>query len=91
MENTFDSMPQRLAEIERKLSELHALMAKQAGQEEDRKFTITELCEYLPEHPAKQTVYGWVWDRKIPYEKHGRNLYFQKSAIDQWLNNGRQK
>jgi hypothetical protein len=28
--------------------------------------------------------------RKIPYEKHGKRLYFRKSIIDEWLNKGRQ-
>jgi hypothetical protein len=41
-------------------------------------------------HPANQTVYGWVNDRKVPHEKHGKRLYFRKSTIDTWLSNGRQ-
>lgn len=49
-----------------------------------------QLSDYLPEHPARQTIYGWVNNRKVPFEKHGRSLLFRKSLIDEWLNNGRQ-
>jgi len=52
--------------------------------------TLEQLVDYLPEHPANQTVYGWVNDRKVPYEKHGKRLYFRKTTIDTWLSNGRQ-
>lgn len=57
---------------------------------EDPLLSIEQLIEYLPEKPARQTAYGWVNDRKVPFEKFGKRLYFRKSAIDQWLNNGRQ-
>lgn len=53
---------------------------------EDKRFNITELCEYLPMKPKKQTVYGWVSAKppKIPYHKKGE-LYFIQSEIDAWL------
>ena len=46
---------------------------------------IDDLCEYLPDKPAKQTVYGWVCKKKIPYHKKGKKLQFLKSEIDRWL------
>jgi hypothetical protein len=52
---------------------------------------VDALINYLPEHPAKQTIYQWVWLRSIPFEKHGKKLYFRKSTIDRWVANGRQK
>lgn len=58
--------------------------------QEDPLLTMEQLIDYLPEHPARQTVYGWVNFRLIPYQKHGKRLYFRKSAIDRWLSNGRQ-
>ena len=56
----------------------------------NRFLTIDELIEFLPEHPAKQTIYGLVSNRKIPYEKHGKKLYFREFKIQEWLDNGRQ-
>ena len=46
--------------------------------------TVPELCDYLPEHPAKPTVYGWVYDKLIPYYKRSKKLLFRKDEIDVW-------
>lgn len=54
---------------------------------------IEELRKYLPSHPAKQTVYGWVNQKKIPYYKgkNGKQLSFLKSEIDEWMKDGSHK
>lgn len=85
---TFETMPTRLAELTQKVDTLISLQSERKV-ETDKLMTIQELQDYLPEKPARQTVYQWVNFRKVPYEKHGKCLYFRKSAIDQWLNNGR--
>jgi len=54
----------------------------------DEWFNIGELCKYLPDKPAKNTVYGWVSKRLIPYHKKGKSLSFLKSEIDGWLKDG---
>ncbi|OJU28609.1 MAG: hypothetical protein BGN92_09770 [Sphingobacteriales bacterium 41-5] len=48
----------------------------------DRWMNLTELCEYLPNRPAKQTIYQ---DETIPRHKRGKHLYFLKSEIDEYL------
>lgn len=75
---TFDNMPQALSEILNRLGNLEKMMSSQVTSEnssvvEDKRFNITELCEYLPMKPKKQTVYGWVSAKppKIPYHKKG--------------------
>lgn len=47
--------------------------------------TVDELAKYL--NTARQTVYGWVHQKKIPYHKHptGRKTYFLQTEIDEWL------
>jgi hypothetical protein len=88
---TFENLPQAIQELHFKIDRIDRLLTKSNQQpDEDKLFDLTGLIEYLPEKPAKQTVYGWVNERFIPYEKHGKRLYFRKSAIDQWLSNGRQ-
>ena len=52
---------------------------------------IDELRLYLPTHPAKQTIYGWVNNNVIPYYKNSKKLTFKKSEIDEWLHHGRRK
>ena len=85
---TFDSIPVMVAEMNKKIDLLIADRAYQV-EDEDYLMHVEGLRDYLPENPARQTVYGWVNDRKIPYEKYGKRLYFRKSHIDKWIANGR--
>ncbi|MFH1367934.1 MAG: helix-turn-helix domain-containing protein [Elusimicrobiota bacterium] len=50
---------------------------------EKRLLNITEASEYLG--IKKNTLYGWVCYRKIPYVKIGRLLKFDKHDIDKWI------
>lgn len=86
---TLEEIPASIVELHRKVDLL--LMQSQSKQEseQDRYLNIMELIDYLPENPARQTIYGWVNLRCVPYEKHGKRLYFRKSDIDSWLANGR--
>lgn len=87
---TFDNLPKAIAELNRKIDMiLSGSLKPQRKENEERLMSIEQLIEYLIDHPARQTVYGWVNYRLIPYEKHGKRLYFKKSAIDLWLSNGR--
>ena len=52
---------------------------------EDIWLDIDQLCDYLPWKPAKQTVYTWVSERKIPFKKPNKNLVFSKKEIDLWI------
>ena len=87
---TFDELPEMVAMINRKLDWIIEQLSNPPEPEKDKLLTVSQLKEYLPENPARQTIYGWVNDRKIPYEKHGHRLYFWRSKIDEWLRNGRQ-
>ena len=62
-----------------------------AQQQQEQWFNLDELCEYLPDKPVKETVYGWVHKRTIPFNKRGKKLYFLKTEIDVWLKAGRKK
>ena len=54
-------------------------------------FNVDELCNYLPDRPKKQTIYGKVSSNEIPHYKDAKKLRFLKSEIDQWLMKGRKK
>ena len=63
---------------------------------ETRKFDITsmdvaEAQNYIPGHPAVQTIYGWTSNGQIPYHKIGKRIYFIKSELDEWLSHGQHK
>lgn len=54
-------------------------------QPEPEYFTIDQLREYLPQKPAKQTVYQWVHFKQIPYHKRGKSVLFRRIEIDEWI------
>lgn len=89
MNNPFEEINARLSNIESLILDIKHKKDEDKHSDSDKLLTIKELLEILPERPAKQTVYGWVCSRKIPFEKYGSKLYFKKSIIEVWLNNGR--
>jgi excisionase family DNA binding protein len=50
---------------------------------------IQEVAEML--NLAVPSIYGLVHRRQIPYIKRGKKLIFEKSQVEEWLKNGRQK
>lgn len=85
---TFEQLPQAVSLLINEVQELKSLLqtSKQSAVEPaDRWLNLQDLCNYLPDHPAKQTVYGWIVQRAIPYHKTGKKLQFRKSEIDEWI------
>lgn len=48
--------------------------------------------EETGKRPAKQTIYGLVYRREIPFDKPSgtKQLRFNRDEVMEWLNNGRQ-
>lgn len=92
MENktiTFNDVPEAIGAIQNMLKELVTkvnLLATSAKREEQEWFNVDELINYLPNHPAKQTVYSWTSSRKIPFNKKGDRLLFNKADIIKFIN-----
>jgi excisionase family DNA binding protein len=94
MEITFEQLPKAFAHLTNEVSEIKRLLLEKSNPtptEIDRWFDLTELCNYLPDKPAKPTVYGWVHTSVIPCHKGGKKLRFLKSEIDLWLRAGKKK
>ncbi len=57
------------------------------------KVNVNGLQDYIEEktgkRPAKATIYGLVYNRKIPFNKGEKLLIFEVEKIDNWLENGR--
>jgi len=87
---TFNEIPEAITELNRKMDVLLAEFSSKPAEDTDYLMTIKDFRIYLPDQPARQTVYDWIFKRKVPFEKHGKFLYFRKSSIDKWLLNGRQ-
>ena len=85
---SFDAMPQMLANILEKLETLEQKfdnLQQVNTVEEDAWLSVKDLCNYLPNHPAEQTVYGWTSNHTIPFYKSGKSVIFRKSEIDNWI------
>ena len=89
---TFEQLPQAMDQVITTLDELKDLIIKSLEKPEEPKddssMNIDELRKYLPDHPAKSTIYGWVGAGLIPFHKYSKKLSFKKSEIDEWLDKG---
>lgn len=94
MQITFETMPKALAYLITKVESLEkALKEKEEvpTAPADKWMNLDELVAYLPDHPAKSTVYNWVNKREIPYHKGGKKLRFLQSEIEAWLSEGKRR
>ncbi|MFN8238576.1 MAG: helix-turn-helix domain-containing protein [Chitinophagales bacterium] len=91
MENPFELINQRLDKIEQLLSEIKK-------NQESGKYNLKEypeimntecLAEYLS--ASKSRIYKLTNERAIPYYKNGKNAYFKKTEVDEWITKGRVK
>ena len=88
---TYDSLPAAVSLLLEKVSNIEMQLQKTNDNQPatDIWFDLSELCQYLPDKPAKPTVYAYVQHRAIPYHKKGKKLFFLKSEIDLYLKSGR--
>lgn len=85
---SFEQLPQAVALLISEVQELNLFLKTNNSvqvEPSNKWFNLQELCEYLPDRPARQTVYGWIGQKLIPYHKKGKKLQFLKSEIDAWL------
>ena len=85
---TFEDLPKAMSWMMDKLNKLDSIPQVRPA---DQWMNLKELCEYLPSHPAEQTVYGWTSCHQIPFHKRGKRIMFLKSEIDTWLHDGKRK
>jgi excisionase family DNA binding protein len=67
-------------------------MSEQAGKTETPKtefLNLKEAAQYL--NLANQTIYGLTSKNEIPFLKRGKKLYFKKSELENWINEGKRK
>lgn len=93
---TFEQIPKIVGLIYEEVQTLKCLVQELRNAHQpitEKWFNVSTLREYLPDKPAKATVYSWVRNDKIPHykDKGGRKLRFLKSEIDAWLLQGRKK
>lgn len=92
---SYNDMPQAIEYLISQVSILsktvQGLLESRNIPEKETWMTVDDVAKYLPDNPSVQTIYSWVGQKLIPYNKIGKRLYFLKSEIDAWLKNGRRK
>lgn len=92
----FEDLPVLFIDLSLKVEQLIDKVSKLNNETEKLVwFDIDALCNYLPQKPAKQTVYEWCTKRKIPFHKvgghKGKLTVFLKAEIDEWILNSNVK
>lgn len=92
---TFEDLPKALSWVIDKLIQLDMKIDNLTSTSQlppaEQWMNLKELCEYLPSHPAEQTVYGWTSCHLIPFHKKGKRIMFLKSEINLWLRESKMK
>ncbi|MCR9250989.1 MAG: helix-turn-helix domain-containing protein [bacterium] len=72
--------------VESEILKLRKSLTKEESRQSDEGDIYAGIAWVMAESgAAKQTIYGWVNRREIPYYKVGKNLRFKKSEILDWL------
>ena len=86
---TLEEMPGALSYLIEKVEGLEKTAQSLLNRQEEccspHWMDVDELCNYIPSHPVKQTVYGWISDKQIPHHKINKALVFLQSEIDDWM------
>lgn len=87
----FDSLPLDVQRINTKLDRLEIILSEILKAKEQRTtwFSVREVADYLK--LSVPTIYGLTSNRKIPFAKRNKKLYFLKENIDKWLSSGRKR
>lgn len=78
MENPFEIILEKLNSIEKAIEKL-----KTASNDDEDFMTIEQVSSFVG--LSKATIYGLTHERKIPYFKAGKRLYFKKADIVNWI------
>lgn len=87
MENPFDVINVRLANIEKLLIQL--LDEKIGIPKNDNPLNIEQAAAFL-DRPVS-TLYLLAGKREIPHSKKGKRLYFSKANLNDWIESGNVK
>lgn len=92
---TFDQLPNEVSALREEISELKSLILSMKPTPEKEPLpeflSVDQLREYLPSRPARQTVYGLVSAKQIPFHKFNGKLFFSRQEVDAWLATKRHK
>jgi excisionase family DNA binding protein len=83
---TFEQLPEAVSQVLSRLVQIERLLEHKDNKtqpEQDDLLVIEDASKFL--HLSSPTIYTLVSNRKIPFMKKGKRLYFSKKALTQWL------
>lgn len=87
---THDSLPEAVSRLFDRLDNIEKLLElKTTPSAPDEFLDINEAGDLIRLTPA--SIYGLVSRREIPHNKKGNRLYFLKSELLQWMQEGRRR
>lgn len=90
---TFDNLPEMVGYLIGEVSELKSIVVEERQEPQVEKeripIDITAAARLLGK--AKPTLYAMAQKRKIPCYKRGKNLYFFKDELLDWIVSGKKK
>lgn len=94
MDIDFNNLPIAVSKLFEKLDGIEKLLLEKGRPIENLSnvsewLDLDQLCEYLPTKPKKPTVYGWINNKLIPYNKRGQRVFFNRLEIDVWMKESR--
>jgi excisionase family DNA binding protein len=60
---------------------------RMSSSQDSRLLTVNEAAEFLS--VSVSTLYGWAWQRRIPFVKMGRALRFDRMDLEKFVNANR--
>ena len=85
---TFEQLPNFMYELGLKVDQiLDQLNQPVTSSPADDLLTVKKAADLLDLSTA--TVYGLVYEKRIPYRKPGGRLYFSRAELLAWVKNGR--
>ncbi|PIB34981.1 hypothetical protein BFP72_06030 [Reichenbachiella sp. 5M10] len=89
MDNPFQELYERLDRIEGLLVIVKENKVPAPEEDEERLLNVREAARYLGD--AVATLYGRTSKNEIPFYKRGKKVYFKKSELLAWIEEGRVK
>jgi len=87
----FENIPEVLRLLFEKVEQLEILIRNSVPKidENSSPMSIEEAAEFL--NTTVPALYSKVSRKEIPANKPGKNLYFYKSELNEWIRSGKQK
>jgi excisionase family DNA binding protein len=92
MEITFENLPKAVTNLAFEISEIKRLLLSTGNNTQSTQndiLTIEQAAKLLS--LSVPTIYGYVHRKAIPYSKPGKRLYFKRTELLSWINDGRKK